>query len=872
MDTRDESEFILIGNNNKEQLKQRQLSQQHRDEVNQGMDHHLMVSGLYDDDETHTRKSSISFDKIKQISLTYSLQSEDDPQEKTSNDIFEQHCRDADLFETTSDKMVDDGRRDSSSSNHFCLSQADGDASDTASSRKLSVIELKTIQQQQQGNSENLFSNQQQNNTSSDLEDGSKNNNQESNNSSGINEQINFDNGGNYYERDGVVDSSCKVNDNFFARNTVPPYLKSNPFVFDQSEYGLSKNNNNNSSNSTNNRSNNGNVDENLKNIGTDTVSSGDNINQLSTIERMNEQNSIAGQLSSARRVVEGYGRDGIDNGEIYSRPQYYRDVAEDAQNGKVASRHTRRHRQHQQHQMHDQSAFSQRALSESTGLREKGALDVGDDATLIMGNEIGASANVVGVNCSPRRKQLPHNTNSSLPAATAAAILSMNNQPPLLTPAIVGYPQRDHHVSRRTMMVRRPQQQQQLRQHYGQLPPPTSMHQQLNSMLRSASDHSRSSSQDRIVAGTSRSSTGPGSERSSTTNGSSTGLKLKQHNNSISLVLFNKTDANIIISDEPSESCSEESCWGSSLPPNSSIGLDRTIGTTGIDNSLALGHQGGTNDDDAGVEGNDYLSEEDLVNCSNEMFHHDDASLNRDKNTTLLRRVSAGGFIGGADSNSRLTASPSMMTPTRVSNQRLDSMAPSDHQTNHHDQHRMFNVEKFVERPISQSTKTARHNTTQEDREGQHAAANLSTVNHHSDNHDETLIFESQRQRQHHQQQQQSPSSLSSTINEASLNNSYRHQFPDANQVRNNNSVYIEDNEGSPQFFGNSSSSQSPLGVDMQPMSAVSKDNFNLISATSMNTNAGRNMSGSYDQLKRDPEDRAIRMLNDVAEHSLAR
>lgn len=38
----------------------------------------LIVSNLYNDEDPQERKSSISFDKIKQISLTYSLQSEDD--------------------------------------------------------------------------------------------------------------------------------------------------------------------------------------------------------------------------------------------------------------------------------------------------------------------------------------------------------------------------------------------------------------------------------------------------------------------------------------------------------------------------------------------------------------------------------------------------------------------------------------------------------------------------------------------------------------------------------------------------------------------------------------------------------------------------
>jgi len=49
----------------------------HQDSDSSTGSHHLMVAGLYDD-ETQQRKSSISFDKIKQISLTYSLQSEDE--------------------------------------------------------------------------------------------------------------------------------------------------------------------------------------------------------------------------------------------------------------------------------------------------------------------------------------------------------------------------------------------------------------------------------------------------------------------------------------------------------------------------------------------------------------------------------------------------------------------------------------------------------------------------------------------------------------------------------------------------------------------------------------------------------------------------
>lgn len=47
---------------------------------------HLMVSRLYDDDIA-SRKSSISFDKIKQISLTYSLQSEDDENSNEQEDL-----------------------------------------------------------------------------------------------------------------------------------------------------------------------------------------------------------------------------------------------------------------------------------------------------------------------------------------------------------------------------------------------------------------------------------------------------------------------------------------------------------------------------------------------------------------------------------------------------------------------------------------------------------------------------------------------------------------------------------------------------------------------------------------------------------------
>lgn len=835
MDTRGETKFVSATGNNSSKPQQ----QQHHDERNQEIDHHLMVSGLYDDDETHTRKSSISFDKIKQISLTYSLQSEDGSQE-TSNDTFEQNCQDEYGLGTAANRVVNDRRRDSSGSNQFCLSQADDDASEGAESRKLSVIEMNLINKQQ-ASSENLYSIQQQDSTNNnDPKD--VHIDEENVSSPKFNTRANFDGGANYYESD-------KVEGNLFAQNTIPSYLKSNPFAFDQSGRSSSGSNNNNNNKS---KSNNRIADRNHSNIsGARNIASNSN-DKLGTNSRLNEHdNSIieSEQLLSARGVCER-NRAGGDCG-IYSRPQYYRDGTEDIQIGKLVNRHTRRHRQHQ-HQPHDQSAVSLHALSESAGSREKGRERVvGDDATLIMGDEISTPANIVGVNCSPRRKQLPQ-TNSNSPAAVSA--MNDQQQQPLPTPATGGYPRRDHYISRRTMAAHRPQQQQQ----YGQLPPPSM--QQLNSILRATPDHSRSSSQDRIVARTSRSSTGPGSERNSTTNGSSTELRFKQHNSSISLVLFNKTDANIIINDEPSESCSEGSCWGSSLPPNSSIGLGRTIGV-GIDNSLAFGQQAGANDDDAGVEGNDYLSEEDLVNCSNEMFHHDDASSNRDKNTTLLRRASAGEFIGsGVDSNSRLTSAPSMTTQTRVLNQRLDSGA-LEHQ-NHHNQRQMFHVEKFVERPISQSTKTTGHKV----REDQDLATNISVI-HRDDR--ESLIFENQGPRQ----QQQSSSSLSSIINETSLNNSYRHQLPAANQVRNNNSAYSEDNHNSPQFFGNSSSSQSPLGIDMQPMGASgSKNNFDLISGASVNPDTRRNLGGSRDQLKRDPEDRTIRIVNDVAGHSLAR
>lgn len=48
---------------------------------------HLVVTGLYDVD-SQERKSSISFDKIKQISLTYSLQSEDDESQPTTEGLI----------------------------------------------------------------------------------------------------------------------------------------------------------------------------------------------------------------------------------------------------------------------------------------------------------------------------------------------------------------------------------------------------------------------------------------------------------------------------------------------------------------------------------------------------------------------------------------------------------------------------------------------------------------------------------------------------------------------------------------------------------------------------------------------------------------
>lgn len=88
---------------------------------------HLEVSGLYDED-AQQRKSSISFDKIKQISLTYSLQSEEDensPDDENNKEDTNLECS---------------CRRESSCSSSCPLAN---EPDHLASMRKPSVIEVK---------------------------------------------------------------------------------------------------------------------------------------------------------------------------------------------------------------------------------------------------------------------------------------------------------------------------------------------------------------------------------------------------------------------------------------------------------------------------------------------------------------------------------------------------------------------------------------------------------------------------------------------------------------------------------------------------------------------------------------------------------
>lgn len=123
-----------------------QARQSHRDSEDSDVGtNHLMVTGLYDDD-AQERKSSISFDKIKQISLTYSLQSEDEPQGSGGSfDAMDKYgCFQGEHSahdQASRDRSTgnNDGRESCGSSN--CLSPEEGENSDI--SRKISVIDLK---------------------------------------------------------------------------------------------------------------------------------------------------------------------------------------------------------------------------------------------------------------------------------------------------------------------------------------------------------------------------------------------------------------------------------------------------------------------------------------------------------------------------------------------------------------------------------------------------------------------------------------------------------------------------------------------------------------------------------------------------------
>lgn len=849
MDARDELNFVLT--NNKQQEEQEKQDRQQ-------IDHHLMVSGLYDE-ETHTRKSSISFDKIKQISLTYSLQSEDDSQDG-SQDVFEAHSGAEDEQAIGSpNNLVNDGRRDSSSS-QCCLSANDGDASDTASSRKMSVIDLKAVKGNQ-GKQNSTFQQQQQqqncqpqDSNDNNLDAASKINQQtDPNNNLEVNNKISdhpFGGSDMFYKENMSISSSARKasEENFAAQQNAPPsYLQTNPFAFDQTGYNYES----------------GQkivLDGNNNILGRVLVGceAGVEVNNALKLNAYNDDEPTQCNPSPFERLSAERGVRNND-GQIYFQPQYYKNISDGVQVEKV-NRHMRRHRQHQQHQQLNQFDVGSQALSEPTELRGSPMGAIENESTLIMGpNEIGGLANSVGVNYSPRRKQLPP-AYSPIVGASArggGARATLRQLP--------GYPQRDH-VSRRTMMVSRRSNQ------YGQLPPTlpamASAASQPQTML-GRSEHSLSPSLERISPHSSRLSVvGSGSEKSST-NGNPTGLRLKQHNNSISLVLFNKTDANIIISNEPSESCSDESCWGS-LVANSSLGIASGAGESSGTGVAALGRQGGTI---GNPESNDYLSEEELVN-GNEMamfhergllHHHTDNSVasDRDENTTILSGLASGGSYigeGGVSGGTRLpidnrqTALSMTSQTSKVLNQRLASMARQQQQQNHR-QHQNFQVEKFE--PSQEATcANTDHRVSQEIQD----LAKDITVNHQ--NHNDTLNFKGQ--------QQQSPSSLSSTLNETSLNNSYRsNQLPGTNQVRNTgSSIYSEE---CPQFFGNSSSSQSPLGIETNRVVDRSKEGFGLIGrSVNANIEPGRDLNGNCDQQQKD--DSASGGLDNVADHSLVR